>query len=279
MSMMTTAQQEADRQLKTRHRAMWASGDYARIADELVWDLGARLVDAVGVHPGDRVLDVATGTGNAAIRAAARGANVVASDLTPELFVAGRRRAAEAGVELEWREADAEALPFDTGAFDIAMSSIGLMFAPFHERGAGELLRVTRSGGTIGVLNWTPTGFIGQMFKTMKPFAPPLPEGAQPAPLWGVEQHVRDLFGEGVRDLTAVTESLTVDGFDTPEAFRDFFKAYYGPTIAVYKRIADDPEQVRALDDALVDLARGAGLVSAGDSIEWEYLRVTARRT
>ncbi|WP_022892950.1 class I SAM-dependent methyltransferase [Agromyces subbeticus] len=269
----------ADQALKAKHRAMWASGDYPTLATDLIWSLGDTLVDAVGVEPGDRVLDVAAGSGNAAIPAALRGGAVVASDLTPELFEVGRRRAADAGADLEWREADAESLPFDDAEFDVVVSCVGVMFAPHHREAAGELLRVTRPGGRIGLLSWTPDGFIGQMFRAMKPYAAPLPSGAEPAPLWGDEQHVRELLGDGVDDLTARRESIVIDRFDSPEAFRDYFKQNYGPTIAVYGRIADDGEQVRALDDALVELARSHGLGSPGDAMRWEYLLVTARRS
>lgn len=269
----------ADRVLKTKHRAMWASGDYPTLAADLIWSLGPVLVDAVGVRPGDRVLDVAAGSGNAAIPAALRGGAVVASDLTPELFDVGRRRAQEAGAEIEWREADAEALPFDDASFDATVSCVGVMFAPHHRRAAGELLRVTRPGGSIGVLSWTPEGFIGQMFRVMKPFAAPLPEGAEPAPLWGDESHVRELLGDGVDKFEARRQSVTVDHFASPEESRDYFKRNYGPTIAVYHRIADDPDQVRALDEALVELARSHGPGATGHALQWEYLLVTARRT
>ena len=271
-----SAQTDADRALKTKHRAMWASGDYPTLASDLIWDLGPRVVAAADVRPGERVLDIAAGSGNAAIPAALRGATVVASDLAPELFEAGRRLAAEAGAELVWREADAEELPFGDDAFDVVVSTVGVMFAPHHERAADELVRVTRSGGRIALSNWTPEGFIGQMFKAMKPFAAPLPEGAQPAPLWGDEQHVRGLLGDRVTDVTAVRQTVRVDRFDTGEAFRDYFKHHYGPTIAVYHRIADDPEQVRALDTALADLARAHGLGTPGGAMEWEYLLLTA---
>lgn len=267
---------DADRALKARHRAMWASGDYPTLASDLIWSLGRTLVDATGVHPGDRVLDVAAGSGNAAIPAALRGATVVASDLAPELFEVGRRRATEAGAELEWREGDAEALPFGDDAFDVVTSCLGVMFAPHHQVAADELVRVTRSGGRIGLLSWTPEGFIGEMFKVMKPFAAPLPEGAQPAPLWGDEQHVRELLGDRVTDVAAIRRTVTIDRFDTPQAFRDYFKTHYGPTIAVYGRIAEDPDQVATLDSALVDLARAHGLGSSGGAMEWEYLLLTA---
>jgi ubiquinone/menaquinone biosynthesis C-methylase UbiE len=267
---------DADRELKARHRAMWASGDYPRLASEKIWHLGPRLVEAAGIRPGERVLDVAAGTGNASIPAALRGATVVASDLTPELFDVGRRLASEAGAELEWREADAEALPFDDDSFDVTMSAIGVMFAPHHERAAAELLRVTKPGGRVAVLSWTPEGFIGQLFATMKPFAAPLPEGAQPAPRWGDEAHVRDLFGDRVVDFAGERQTLDV-AFDSGEAFRDYFKRHYGPTIAVYRRIAEDADQVQALDAALAELGRSHGLGAPGGTAEWEYLIVTAR--
>ena len=140
----------ADTELKGRHRTMWASGDYPSMVETFLLPLGPRLVDACGIEPGMKVLDVAAGTGNAAIRAAQRGATVTASDLTPELLDAGRQVAEAEGVELEWREADAENLPFDDESFDVVMSSIGVMFAPHHRAAADELARVCRPGGTTG---------------------------------------------------------------------------------------------------------------------------------
>lgn len=163
---------QADRTLKARHRAMWALGDYPSVVSHVIPELGPRLVQECGVRQGDRVLDVAAGSGNAAIPAALAGADVVASDLTPELLEIGRHLAAVRGARLEWREADAEALPFADGEFDIVMSCVGVMFAPHHRPAAEEMLRVCRSGGTIGMANWTPQGFVGRMFATMKPFAP-----------------------------------------------------------------------------------------------------------
>jgi len=149
----TTDVKEADRALKQKHRAMWASGDYPALASELVLDLGAILVDACGIRTKQRVLDVAAGSGNAAIPAAMMGAKVIASDLTPELFDAGRHQAADRGVELEWMEADAESLPFGDNEFDVVMSCLGVMFAPHHQAGADELVRVCKPGGTIGLLS------------------------------------------------------------------------------------------------------------------------------
>jgi len=168
---------------------MWASGDYPSMVETFLLPLGPRLVDACGIGPDMTVLDVAAGTGNASIPAAQRGARVTASDLTPELFEAGRARAAADGVELDWVEADAERLPFEDGSFDVVMSSIGAMFAPHHQDVADELVRVCSPGGTIGMLNWTPEGMIGALFRAMGPFAPPPPPGAQPPPLWGGEDH------------------------------------------------------------------------------------------
>ena len=159
---------------------MWALGDYHRFAKETVWELGPVLVEACGISPGQRVLDVAAGTGNTAIRAAEAGAEVVASDLTPENFEAGRREAEAHGVELEWVEADAEALPFADGEFDVVTSSFGAIFAPDHQAVADEMLRVCRPGGTIGMLNFTPEGLISDFFGALAPYMPPPPPGALP---------------------------------------------------------------------------------------------------
>src|SRR6478609_3890963 len=150
---MTTV--EADRALKAKHRALWASGDYPAVAAELIPSLGAELVAAAGIRPSQLVLDVAAGSGNASIPAAEAGASVTASDLTPELFEAGRRIAAARGVEVEWVEADAEALPFADNSYDVVMSAVGVMFAPHHRAAADELIRVCRPGGTIGLISWT----------------------------------------------------------------------------------------------------------------------------
>lgn len=162
-----------DGELKARHRAMWASGDYASMVETWITPLGPVLVEACGIGPGMRVLDVGAGSGNASIPAAERGASVVASDLTPELLDAGRARAESMGLELEWVEADAEHLPFPDEEFDVVMSSIGAMFVPHHQEVANEFVRVCRPGGTIGLASWTPEGMIGGLFRTMGPFAPP----------------------------------------------------------------------------------------------------------
>jgi len=263
-------------QVAAKHRAMWASGDYEKLATALVMPLGPVLVQATGITRGDRVLDVAAGTGNASIPAALTGASVVASDLCPELLEDGRALAAERGVELEWREANAHELPFADDEFDVVMSCIGVMFAPFHQLAAGELVRVCKPGGRIGVISWTPEGHIGRLWAAMKPYAPAPPPGAQPPPLWGQEEHVRALLGDSVADVVTERRMLTVDRFADGAEFRDFFKALYGPTIAVYRNIEGDPDRVAALDAAIAEV--GDSVLSASSTMEWEYLLLTARK-
>ena len=229
---MTTDAQALNPELKAKHRKMWASGNYPDMVETFLTPLGPRLVEACEIGPGERVLDVAAGTGNAAIPAAATGASVVASDLTPELFEAGRARAAAAGIELDWAEADAENLPFGDSEFDTVISSIGVMFAPHHQAAADELVRVCRAGGKIGLLSWTPEGMIGALFKTMGQFMPPPPPGASPPPLWGGEDHLRELFGERVELEKLERDVLDVTAFQRPDDYGEHFKQRYGPTIA-----------------------------------------------
>ncbi|NXY96422.1 class I SAM-dependent methyltransferase [Streptomyces sp. BR123] len=266
----------ADLALKARHRAMWAMGDYPSVASHVVPENGAELVRECGVRQGDRVLDIAAGSGNAAIPAALTGADVVASDLTPELLEVGQHLATLRGARLEWREADAEHLPFTDGEFDVVMSCFGIMFAPHHQTAADEMLRVCRPGGTVGLANWTPEGFIGRMFATMKPYAPPPPPGAQPPPLWGDEEHVYGLLGDRVTDVDSRRTTVRVDAFPDRGDFRTFFKACYGPTIAVYRALGNDHDRVAALDGELDALAEE----NTRDGVmEWEYLLLTAHRT
>lgn len=246
----TTADTTTDTELKARHRTMWASGNYPLMVDTFLLPLGPRLVDACGVTAGQRVLDVAAGTGNASIPAAQRGATVTASDLTPELLEAGSRRPEAAGLDLTWVPSDAEALVFEDGSFDVVMSAIGVMFAPHHQVAADELVRVCRPGGTVGTLSWTPTGMIGQLFATMKPFAPPPPAGASSPPLWGSEEHLAGLFGGRVDWHTSRTETLEVTAFAQPRDVGDHFRAYYGPTIATRAHAVRDGAE-DAFDAAL----------------------------
>ena len=264
--------------IKQKHRAMWASGDYPTIA-EWVAPVSEHMVREIAPQPGQRVLDVAAGTGSSAIPAAQAGAEVIASDLTPELFEAGRRRAEAAGVELEWVEADAENLPFEDASFDIVMSAIGAMFAPIHEAVARELLRVAKPGGTVAMANWTPEGLIGQMFKVMGPYAPPPPPGAQPPPLWGSEEHVQELLGDGLSDLRMERHILSITRFATPDEYVEEFKTRYGPTLAVQKNIGDDAERRAEFDQAYLDFAKRADSGEPGAArFDQEYLIVIGTR-
>ena len=257
---------------------MWAMGDYPTLAADLIAELGTTLVSASGIAAGDRVLDVAAGSGNAAIPAARLGARVVACDLTPALLEKGRQEAKKLGTDIEWREADAEAMPFADAEFDHVISCVGVMFAPHHQFSANELVRVCRPGGSIGLISWTPEGYIGQMFATMKPYQAPPPPGAMPPPLWGNPDHVRALLGDRVSEFSATRRTVTVERFATPTEFRDYFKSHYGPTIATYNSIAADPDKVAALDRDLADLARRNDRGTSSTVLDWEYLLVIARR-
>jgi SAM-dependent methyltransferase len=267
-----------DSDLKARHRAMWASGDYPSMVETFLLPLGPRLVEACGIEAGTRVLDVAAGTGNASIPAAERGAQVTASDLTPELLEAGRRQAESNRLELEWVTADAENLPFEDGAFDVVMSSIGAMFAPHHQDVADELVRVCRPGGTIGMLNWTPEGMIGALFRTMGPFAPSPPPGAQPPPLWGGEDHVREQFGDRVDWRTLERDVLKITAFERPREYGEHFKDRYGPTIVARANAAKDGREAE-LDEALDRFCDEWNRGSEDDAyFEQEYLVAVGTR-
>jgi len=277
---MTTQSEDAvqaDVALKTKHRTMWALGDYPAVATEVISALGPVLVEAAGVGPGSKVLDVAAGSGNVAIPAALAGGEVVASDLTPALLETGERLAASVDAAIRWQEADAEAMPFAAGEFDTVLSCVGVMFAPHHEVAAAELLRVCRPGGTLGLISWTPEGFIGQMFATMKPYVAPPPAGVQPPPRWGDPEHVQALLGDGVSSMHVERRMLEVDRFGAPAEFLEFFKATYGPTIAAYKGLADQPDRAAELDRALLEL--GERFMTAPGRMEWEYLLVVATRS
>jgi ubiquinone/menaquinone biosynthesis C-methylase UbiE len=269
---------EAGRELKAASRAAWALGDYHRFAKETVWQLGAELVAACEIRAGQRVLDVAAGTGNTAIRAAEAGAEVVASDLTPENFEAGRREAEAHGVELEWVEADAEALTFADGEFDVVTSSFGAIFARDHGAVADEMLRVCRPGGTIGMLNFTPEGLISDFFGALAPYMPAPPPEALPPALWGSEEHVRELFGDRVESLEMARRHY-VERAASPREYRELFKQTFGPVVAAYASLAEEPERAAALDRDFLEFATRAnsGRPEGPAEYRYEYLLVVAR--
>ena len=273
-----TQVQPADAALKARHRTMWASGDYPSMVESWLLPLGPRLVAASGIGPGTRVLDVAAGTGNASLPAAAIGAEVTASDLTPELLEAGRKRADAAGLSLDWVPADAERLPFEDASFDVVISAIGVMFAPHHQAAADELVRVCRPGGTIGLLSWTPEGMLGAFFATMKPFMPPPPPGAQPPPLWGSEPHVRGLFGDRVEFESMRRDVLEINVFERPHEYGEHMTARYGPTIAARANAAKDGREAE-FDAALAAFSEKWNRGTPEKArFEKEYLLAVGRR-
>ena len=225
--------------LKHTHRATWEAGDYAAVAEHIDAVPPRDLLNRIAIAPGQDVLDVATGTGNVALRAAAAGAHVVGLDLAPELFVAARRRATEYRVTVEWIEGDAEELPFDDASFDHVLSVLGVQFAPRHEVVAAEVARVCRPGGHVGLINWTPTGVIGELFSIMKGYLPAPPAYASSPPLWGSEAHVERLFeGTGV-ELT-FANGHNPWRFDSAEHWVAFLETNYGPTLKARERLTGE---------------------------------------
>jgi 2-polyprenyl-3-methyl-5-hydroxy-6-metoxy-1,4-benzoquinol methylase len=269
-----------DRELKARQRAIWALGDYHKFATESIWGFGPELVAACGIAAGQRVLDVAAGSGNVALRAAEAGAQVVASDLTPENFEAGRREARARGVELDWVEADAEALPFGDGEFDVVTSAAGAIFAPRHQTVADELLRVCRPGGTIGMIAIVPSGFVVDLFEIMQRYSRSALFGSMSPLLWGREEHVRAMFGDRVASLELRRERVVLNRFGDPAEFRDYFKANHPVVVALYRGLAGEPARVAALDRDLMEAARRGmrGGVEGPTADDTELLLIVARK-
>jgi 2-polyprenyl-6-hydroxyphenyl methylase/3-demethylubiquinone-9 3-methyltransferase len=259
---------------------MWALGDYNRFTTELDSQLGRDLVEACEVGAGQRVLDVAAGSGNVAIRAAEAGADVVASDITVENMKAGEREASKRGIELQWVEGDAQALPFGDGEFDVVTSSAGAMFAPDQQAVADELLRVCRPGGTIGMANFTPNGLAAEFFGVLGPHLPPPPPDAASPLLWGNEAHVRELFGDGVSSLEASERELVERVPGPPVEYCEFYKQTFGPVIAAFASVEDDPQRSAALDREFLDFATNAnaGPPEGPTELRFEYLLVLARK-
>lgn len=261
-------------EIKEKQQKTWASGNYAVIGNQLVI-MGERLVEAVDLRPGDGVIDVATGTGNAAISAARRYADVTGVDYVPGLVEQARVRAEAEGMKIAFGVGDAEDLPYPDASFDVVLSTVGVMFAPDQERTAGELLRVCKPQGKIGLANWTPDGFIGQLFKTVGRFVPP-PAGVKPPPSWGTEERLRVLFGEGVSSLHATRRSY-VFRYLSAGHFIEVFRAYYGPVHKAFESL--DPADQDALAADLEALIRDWN--TSGDEtvvLPSDYLEVVAVR-
>lgn len=230
-------------EFRQRARATWEAGDYAALA-RYIEDVGARVVAAVAVKPGTAALDVACGTGNAAIPAALCGARVTGLDLVPKLLETGRKKAAEADVEIEWVEGDAEELPFDDDSFDYVFSTFGHMFAPRHRRVADEMARVCRSGGTIGICCWTPEGTVGEVFRAGGRFMPPPPDFASPPVLWGTRDHVRDMFAAVATDFAFEEHSATVE-WESIDGFADYFMTNFPVMVTAERMLGDRFEDLR----------------------------------
>jgi ubiquinone/menaquinone biosynthesis C-methylase UbiE len=235
---------DAISELRERNRAVWEAGEWDEVS-EMIGDVGPRLLDKVGIEPGMDVLDVGTGSGGTvSIPAALRGARVVGSDLTAQHFEHARRRAADAGVEVEWVEADAEHLPFEDASFDRVLSTFGHMFAPRHAQAAAEMARVCRPGGIVGTCTWLPEGFVGEMFTTVGGYMPPPPDVAQPPVLWGDEAHAREMFEPpGV----ALEFDREVVVFEKPsvEEFMDFYEQKFGPMVTAKATLGDRWPELR----------------------------------
>jgi ubiquinone/menaquinone biosynthesis C-methylase UbiE len=260
--------------IKDRQQKTWTSGDYARIGNTLVI-MGELLCEAVDVHAGDKVLDVATGSGNTAISAARRFCDVTGIDYVPELIEQARKRAEVEGMSIAFDVGDAEDLPYPDASFDVVLSTLGVMFAPNQEKVAEELLRICRSGGKIGLANWTPDGFIGNMFRTLGKHVPP-PPGIKPPPLWGTEERLRELFGEDIASLEVTRRSYM---FRYPSAghFVEYFRSYYGPTLKAFESL--EPEGQRSLAEDLEELLTQWN--TSGDAtvvVPSDYLEVVAVR-
>jgi SAM-dependent methyltransferase len=261
--MTEPAQQEAA-------RATWSAGDYDGIVD-YIWSVGGDLVDRVGVEEGDSVLDVACGTGNATIPAAQAGGRATGLDLTPELLEGARRRAAEAGVEIEWIEGDAEALPFEDGSFDVVLSTFGCMFAPRHQVAAAEIARVLRPGGRLGIAAWTPDGNIGEFFRSMSALGPEPPPGFQPPPLWGTREHVEEIFaGNGVE--LRFEDAAVHFHFDSVAAAADEYWDKFGPVVMLRAMLEPEGRGDELRATLVGTFERSAGPEGDGIGYDGEYL-------
>lgn len=255
---------------------VWSEGDFAMVAN-LVFHPSENLAEALEIVPGERCLDVACGSGNLALAMARRAwGNTVGADFVPALLERGRERAAAERLEIEFVEADAQDLPFEDAGFDVVASIYGAMFAPDQERTAAELLRVTKPGGRIGMANWTPDGGIGALFMTIAKHTGGLPPGVMPPPLWGVEERIRELFGEGISALR-VEKRKSRQGFRSIDHYLEFFRAYFGPVKAAFEKVGPEGEAALTADlRAYLEEFNTAG--DRALVIEPEYLQIVATR-
>ncbi len=260
--------------LKARQQTAWASGDYAVIGTTLQL-VGEQLAEACDLRWDERVLDVAAGNGNATLAAARRGCQVTSTDYVGTLLDRGAGRARAEGLTVSFQTADAEALPFPDASFDVVLSTFGVMFTPDHGRAASELARVCRPGGRIGLANWTPEGFIGQLFKTLGRHLPP-PPGVQPPSLWGRESHLRTIFGDAIGDI-AVTPRYFNFRYRSAAHFIEVFRTWYGPVHKAFAALAAD--QGKALEADMTELLNGMNRAGPGALVvPSEYLEVVVTR-
>jgi ubiquinone/menaquinone biosynthesis C-methylase UbiE len=260
--------------LKGRQQTAWASGDYAVIGTTLQL-VGEQLAEACDLRWDERVLDVAAGNGNATLAAARRGAQVTSTDYVSTLLDRGAERAQAERMNVKFQVADAEALPFADGSFDAVLSTFGVMFTPDHAKAASELARVCRSGGRIGLANWTPDGFIGQLFKTLGRQMPP-PAGVQPPSLWGVESHLQSLFGDSAANI-AVTKRMFNFRYRSAAHFIEVFRTWYGPVHKAFAALP--PEKGMALEQDLTELLNRLNIAGAKSLVvPSEYAEVVVTR-
>lgn len=260
--MTVVASQNELATIKKQQQSTWASGDFSVIASRIVL-VSELLADAADLRAGSRVLDVACGNGNATLAAARSGAYAVGVDYVPALLEDGRARALAEGLDVEFRLGDAEDLPAEDGSMDAVLSVFGTMFAPDHQRAADEIVRITRSGGTVGLASWTPDGFIGEMFRVITSHVPGKP-GVQSPLLWGTEQHVAEIFGDAVSRARSEERTCTFR-FTSPEEFVTFFRRWYGPTLKAFEALDETGRSALAAD--LADLARRSDRHADGGSI------------
>jgi SAM-dependent methyltransferase len=256
--------------LKARQHAAWSSGDYALIGSTLQI-VGEELCEALDLRAGQKLLDVAAGNGNVTLAAARRWCDVVSTDYVPSLLARGKLRAEADGMKVEFKEEDAEALSFADASFDVVVSTFGVMFTPNQDRAAAELARVCRRGGKIGLANWTPEGFIGQVFKTLGRYLPP-PPGAKSPALWGTEARLKEMFGASAAAVHAERRNF-VFRYRSPEHFVDVFKTYYGPMLKAFAAL--DAASQHKLHQDLIALIGTMNRADDGTMIvPGEYLEV-----